>query len=80
MASVALLNACSSSEKAASNNNVAGIYMPGLNLINPDYKVFHKNDSVTEVHFRLNSSDILYTKKKKRQYFQCKHFNQLPIK
>jgi GWxTD domain-containing protein len=56
--------ACSSSEKAASNKNVAGIYMPGLNLIDPDYKIFHKNDTLTELHFRLNSENILYTKKR----------------
>lgn len=56
--------ACKSGEKAASNNNVAGIYMPGLNLIDPEYKVFHKNDTLTEIHFRLNSANILYTKKR----------------
>jgi len=55
---------CKSGEKAATNKNVAGIYMPGLNLIDPDYKVFHKNDSITEVYFRLNSENILYTKKR----------------
>ena len=61
---VALIYACSSSKNTASNNNVAGIYMPGLNLIDPKYKVFHKNDTLTELHFRLNSSNILYTKKR----------------
>ena len=54
--------ACKSGEKAATNKNVAGIYMPGLNLINPDYKIFHTNDTLTELHFRLNSENILYTK------------------
>ena len=44
--------ACKTSEKSAGNKNVAGIYMPGLNLIDPQYKVFHKNDSLTELHFR----------------------------
>jgi len=38
--------------------------MPGLNLIDPVYKVFHKNDTLTEIHFRLNSANILYTKKR----------------
>jgi len=38
--------------------------MPGLNLIRPAYKVFHKNDSITEFHFRLNSENILYTRKR----------------
>ena len=38
--------------------------MPGLNLINPSYKLFHKNDTLTELYFRLNSENILYTKKR----------------
>lgn len=61
---LALIYACSSTKNTGSNNNVAGIYMPGLNLINPKYRVFHKNDTLTELHFRLNSSNILYTKKR----------------
>lgn len=63
--------ACSSTEKAASSNNVAGIYMPGLNLINPEVKIFHKNDTLTDVHFRLKSSDILYTKKRNDSTFSA---------
>jgi len=38
--------------------------MPGLNLIDPIYRIFHKNDTLSEVHFRLNSENILYTKKR----------------
>ena len=56
--------ACKSGENSVSNKNVAGIYMPGLNLIDPEYKIFHKNDTLSEVHFRLNSENILYTKKR----------------
>lgn len=68
---IAFLYACKSGEKAASNNNVAGIYMPGLNLIDPEYKVFHKNDTLTEIHFRLKSSNILYTKKRNDSTFSA---------
>ena len=62
--STVLLYSCSSSLKSGANKNVASIYMPGLNLIDPVYKVFHKNDTLTEIHFRLNSTNILYTKKR----------------
>ncbi len=65
------LYACKPSKKTASSSNVAGIYMPGLNLINPVYKVFHKNDTLTEVHFRLNSANILYTKKRNDTTFSA---------
>ncbi|MBL4592598.1 MAG: GWxTD domain-containing protein [Flavobacteriales bacterium] len=61
---IAFAFACKSGQKAATNKNVAGIYMPGLNLIDPDYKIFHKNDTLTELHFRLSSENILYTKKR----------------
>jgi len=62
--SAVFVYSCSSSLNRGANKNVAGIYMPGLNLIDPAYKVFHKNDTLTEIHFRLNSANILYTKKR----------------
>ena len=62
---------CSSSKNNGANKNVAGIYMPGLNLINPEYKVFHKNDTLTELYFRLNSDNILYTKKRSDTAFSA---------
>ncbi len=61
---IAFISACKSGEKAATNKNVAGIYMPGLNLIDPEHVVFHKNDTLSELYFRLSSEDILYTKKR----------------
>lgn len=60
---IAFVMACSSSQNA-SNRNVAGIYMPGINLIDPLYKVFHKNDTLTQFYFRLNAENLLYTKKR----------------
>ena len=64
LSALTFMVSCKSGEKAATNKNVAGIYMPGLNLIDPHYKVFHKNDTLTELHFRLNSENILYTKER----------------
>lgn len=60
---LALVLGCSTTQKTT-NKNVAGIYLPGLNLIDPDYKIFHKNDTLTEFYFRLNSANILYTKRR----------------
>lgn len=45
--------------------------MPGLNLINPNYKVFHKNDTLTQIHFRLNSDNLLYTKQRNDTAFSA---------
>ena len=71
LAAIAIISACSSSEKAATNKNVAGIYLPGLNLIDPDFIIFHKNDTLTQLHFRLNSENILYTKKREDTTFSA---------
>src|SRR5690606_14146585 len=59
---------CSSSENAT-NRNVAGIYLPGINLLEPDYKVFHENDTLTQFYFRLKSEDLLYTKRRRDTTF-----------
>lgn len=69
LSTVAIITACSSSEKAATNKNVAGLYLPGLNLIDPDFIIFHKNDTLTELHFRLSSENVLYTKKREDTTF-----------
>ena len=66
-----IIFSCSSSKNNGANKNVAGIYMPGLNLISPEYKVFHKNDTLTQIHFRLNSDNILYTKKRNDTAFSA---------
>lgn len=67
---ILLLNGCSSSQKST-NKNVAGIYMPGLNLIDPEIIVFHKNDTLSELHFRINSADVLYTKRREDSTFSA---------
>lgn len=62
------LMSCSSSDNL-SNRNVAGIYLPGINLLEPEYKVFHENDSLTNVFFRLHSENLLYTRKRTDSIF-----------
>lgn len=67
---VTILYGCKFSENTG-NKNVAGLYIPGLNLINPTYRVFHKNDTLSELHFRINSANILYTKKRTDTLFNA---------
>lgn len=54
---------CSSSQDVA-GRNVAGIYMSGINYIDPEVKVFHANDTVTNFYFKMNSENLLYTKRR----------------
>lgn len=65
---VPLFTGCTSSENV-SNRNVAGIYLPGINLLEPDYKVFHENDTLTNIYFRLRSENLLYTRKRNDSIF-----------
>ena len=58
-----IFSGCASSENV-SNKNVAGIYLPGVNLLEPDYKVFHENDTLTNIYFRLKAENLLYTRKR----------------
>ena len=59
---------CTSNQNA-SNRNVAGIYLSGINLLEPDYKVFHENDTLTNIYFRLRSENLLYTRKRTDSIF-----------
>ncbi len=65
-----LFFSCSSSQNTT-NRNVAGIYMPGINLLDPDMLAFHTNDTLTAFHFRINSANILYTKKREDSTFSA---------
>ena len=43
-------------------NNVAHAYDSKNLTLNPDYYVHHINDSVSEVHYRIKSTDLIYEK------------------
>jgi GWxTD domain-containing protein len=43
-----------------SNQNLSYLYDRDASFMHPEFNVLHKNDSVTELHFRLNSNELLY--------------------
>jgi len=43
-----------------SNQNLAYLYDKDASFLHPEFNVLHKNDSITELHFRINSNELLY--------------------
>ena len=43
-----------------SNQNLSYLYDKDATYIHPEFNILHKNDSVTELHFRINSNELLY--------------------
>ncbi|MFM1874580.1 MAG: hypothetical protein RL266_317 [Bacteroidota bacterium] len=43
-----------------SNQNLSYLYDKDASYLHPEFNVQHKNDSVTELHFRINSNELLY--------------------
>ncbi|MFT4545546.1 MAG: GWxTD domain-containing protein [Bacteroidia bacterium] len=43
-----------------SNQNLSYLYDRDASFVHPEFNIQHKNDSVTELHFRVNSNELLY--------------------
>lgn len=53
--------ACNAS-KRMKNQNVANIYQRNNSVIHPQFVVFHSGDSISELYFKLNSKELLYSR------------------
>ncbi|MCB0429528.1 MAG: GWxTD domain-containing protein [Flavobacteriales bacterium] len=51
-----------------SSQNLSYIYKTEDQSIHPIFTVFHVNDSLTRIHYKLNSAELLYSKKNHDQY------------
>jgi GWxTD domain-containing protein len=56
-----LISSCDSSRRAG-NRNLAYLYSPGLNFLNPDYAVCNISGDTSRLFFRLKVSELLYTR------------------
>ncbi len=57
----------SCAKQVNTNTNYAHLYNGKNTTIQPDYVVYHRSKEKTELHFRINSNDILYARKDKSQ-------------
>ena len=59
---VLVIFACGTSHKATDNKPPATSYKHDPNTIHPEFVVFHVSDSISELHFKINSKELLYTR------------------
>ena len=57
-----LFVACGTSKKAESNKTVPTTYKHDSNTIHPEFALFHVTDNITELHYKINSKELLYTR------------------
>ena len=53
--------ACGTSRKVE-NKAPASNYKHDVNTIHPEFTVFHVSDNLSELHFKINSKELLYTR------------------
>ncbi|MDQ3189980.1 MAG: GWxTD domain-containing protein [Bacteroidota bacterium] len=58
---IGILISCETNKKI-SNQNVAFLYKREAPSFNPEFSVLHKNDSISELHFKISSSQVLYAR------------------
>ncbi len=54
-----LIYSCGTSRKTSSTTQNT-TYKSDVNVIHPQFSIFHVNDSITELHFKISSKDLLY--------------------
>ncbi len=65
-------SACSSSSSTASNQNVSRIYKSNKELLHPEYIVFHRTGTTSELHFKINTKELLYSKQSDNENFSAR--------
>lgn len=63
-----LLFGCSTS-KNISQQNIAYIYKKEANILQPSFIIHHLNDTISELHFKINAKALLYSKQANEEHF-----------
>ncbi|MBL7884542.1 MAG: GWxTD domain-containing protein [Bacteroidia bacterium] len=58
---VVLMYSCGTGSKAPSTSKIS-TYKKEVNSIHPQFAVFHVNDSLSELHYKIASKELLYTR------------------
>ncbi|MFH1004477.1 MAG: GWxTD domain-containing protein [Bacteroidota bacterium] len=56
-----ILQSCSSS-RSVSIENLSNIYKREQSALHPQFAIFHRTNTTSELHFKINSNELLYTK------------------
>src|ERR1035437_4335246 len=68
------VNSCTSSSKkshSASTQNLSHIYKTEQDVLHPKFEVFHRSNTTSELHFKINSKDLLYSKQAGSENFSA---------
>lgn len=65
------LSSCSSS-RSSSTQNLSHIYKKEQATLHPKYVVFHRTNTASELHFSINSKELLYSKQSGNEAFTAR--------
>ena len=68
---ISLFSSCSSS-RSASTQNLSHIYKKEQAILHPKYVVFHRTNTTSELHFSINSKELLYSKQSGSETFTAR--------
>ena len=60
-----------SSGRSTSNQNLSTIYKTAQDVLHPKYTVFHRTNTTSELHFKINSKELLYSKQAGNENFSA---------
>ena len=65
------VSSCSNSEKSTSTQNLSNIYKTSQDVLHPKYAVFHRTNTTSELHFKISSKELLYSKQAGNENFSA---------
>ncbi|HEY4800576.1 MAG TPA: hypothetical protein VII99_15970, partial [Bacteroidia bacterium] len=66
------ISSCSQSSKSTSDQNLSTIYKTAQDILHPSYVVFHRTTTISELHFKINSKELLYSKQAGSEAFMAR--------
>ena len=61
-----------SNGKSPSNQNLSNIYKSEQDILHPRYAVFHWSNTISQLHFKINSKELLYSKQAGSEKFSAR--------
>lgn len=66
------ISSCTSSSNSTSSQNISKIYKAQKDILHPQYVVFHRTGTTSELHFKINSKELLYSKQDGNENFSAR--------
>ncbi len=68
---ILLVSSCKNTGKSPANQNLSTIYKSEQNILHPKYAVFHWSNTISQLHFKINSKELLYSKQAGSENFSA---------